>query len=60
MPEHIERLIQSDPLADFVILCDQLNTHKSESLVRFIAQTLGDVQVLESGSNTFSAQTNKY
>lgn len=44
--EHIERLIQSDPLADFVILCDQLNTHKSESLVRFIAQTLGDVQVL--------------
>jgi hypothetical protein len=44
--EHIERLIQSDPLADFVILCDQLNTHKSESLVRFIAQTLGDDQVL--------------
>lgn len=43
--EHIERLIQSDPLADFVILCDQLNTHKSESLVHFIAQTLGDDQV---------------
>jgi len=44
--EHIERLIQSDPTADFVILCDQLNTHKSESLVLFIAQALGDDQVL--------------
>jgi hypothetical protein len=44
--EHIERLIQSDPMAGFVILCDQLNTQKSESLVRLIAQTLGDDQVL--------------
>jgi hypothetical protein len=40
--EHIARLIQSDPKADFVILCDQLNTHKSESLVRLIAKVLGD------------------
>ena len=44
--EHIARLIQFDPHAGFVILCDQLNTHKSESLVRFIAQALGDDQVL--------------
>jgi transposase len=44
--EHIARLIQSDPKADFVILCDQLNTHKSESLVRLIANVLGDDQVL--------------
>jgi DDE superfamily endonuclease len=44
--EHIERLIQSDPDAGFVILCDQLNTHKSESLVRYIAKVLGDDQVL--------------
>jgi hypothetical protein len=44
--EHIARLIQSDPKASFVILCDQLNTHKSESLVCFIAQVLGDHQVL--------------
>jgi hypothetical protein len=44
--EHIERLIQSDPDAGFIILCDQLNTHKSESLVRLIAQVLGDTQVL--------------
>jgi DDE superfamily endonuclease len=44
--EHIARLIQSDPKGGFVILCDQLNTHKSESLVRLIAKVLGDDQVL--------------
>jgi hypothetical protein len=44
--QHIARLIQSDPKADFVILCDQLNTHKSESLVRLIAKELGDDQEL--------------
>ena len=44
--EHITRLIQSDPDAGFVILCDQLNTHKSESLVRLIAKVLGDDQDL--------------
>jgi hypothetical protein len=44
--QHIARLIQSDASADFVILCDQLNTHKSESLVRLIAKELGDDQEL--------------
>jgi len=45
--DHIGRLIQSaDPAAHLVILCDQLNTHKSESLVRLVAQTLGDEQEL--------------
>jgi transposase len=45
--DHIGRLIQSsDPAAKLVILCDQLNTHKSESLVRLVAQTLGDEQEL--------------
>jgi transposase len=44
--EHIARLIQSDATTSFVIVCDQLNTHKSESLVRFIAETLGDKQPL--------------
>jgi hypothetical protein len=44
--QHIARLIQSDPKADFVLLCDQLNTHKSESLVRLIAKELGDDQEL--------------
>jgi hypothetical protein len=45
--DHIGRLIQSaDPSAHLVLLCDQLNTHKSESLVRLMAQTLGDDQDL--------------
>jgi len=44
--QHIARLIQTDPKAGFIIVCDQLNTHKSESLVRFIAHTLGDEQEL--------------
>ncbi len=44
--DHIGRLIQSDPAAGLVILCDQLNTHKSESLVRLVARTLGDDQEL--------------
>jgi len=45
--EHIERLITSaDSLAELIILCDQLNTHKSESLVRLVASTLGDDQEL--------------
>jgi hypothetical protein len=44
--EHITRLIQSDPDAGFVILCDQLNTHKSKSLVRLIAKVLEDDQEL--------------
>jgi hypothetical protein len=45
--DHIGRLIQSvDPSAHLVLLCDQLNTHKSESLVRLIAKGLGDDQEL--------------
>jgi transposase len=43
---HIERMIKTDPDAPWVILCDQLNTHKSETLVRFIANAIGDDQVL--------------
>lgn len=43
---HIERMIQTDPDALWVILCDQLNTHKSETLVRLIAKAIGDDQAL--------------
>ena len=31
--EHIKGIVNSKPLAKHVIVCDQLNTHKSESLV---------------------------
>lgn len=38
---HIQQTIASDPEAEWVFVMDQLNTHKSESLVRFIAEVLG-------------------
>jgi DDE superfamily endonuclease len=44
--QHIQRLIQTDPQANFIIVCDQLNTHQSETLVRLIADVLGDKQDL--------------
>jgi transposase len=35
---HIEQTIASDPEAEWVFVADQLNTHKSESLVRLVAR----------------------
>ena len=35
---HIAQTIDSDPDAVWVFVTDQLNTHQSESLVRFVAQ----------------------
>jgi transposase len=34
---HIKAIVASDPTKNHVIVADQLNTHKSESLVRWIA-----------------------
>lgn len=34
---HIAQTIETDPSAEWVFVVDQLNTHKSESLVRLIA-----------------------
>lgn len=42
----IDRLVQTDPNSRWVVLCDQLNTHKSESLVRYVAQAVHDTQDL--------------
>jgi hypothetical protein len=36
--EHIRRTIQTDPQAQWIFVMDQLNTHKSETLVRLVAQ----------------------
>jgi transposase len=36
--EHIKNSVARDPLAEWVFVSDQLNTHKSESLVEFVAQ----------------------
>ncbi|WP_300800272.1 transposase [uncultured Acetatifactor sp.] len=34
-------LVETDPEASWTFVCDGLNTHKSESLVRFVAQQCG-------------------
>jgi len=36
--EHIEKTIDRDPQAKWIFIVDQLNTHKSESLVRMVAE----------------------
>lgn len=38
---HIARTVDLDPDARWVFISDQLNTHKSESLVRFVAKRIG-------------------
>ena len=35
---HIRRTVELDPEAEWIFLVDQLNTHMSESLIRFVAQ----------------------
>lgn len=37
----VEALVNTDPKASWTFVCDGLNTHKSESLVRFVAQSCG-------------------
>jgi transposase len=36
--EHVAQLVRTDPTAGWIFVMDQLNTHKSESLVRWVAQ----------------------
>ena len=38
---HIESVISGDPAAGWIFIADQLNTHKSESLVRLVASKCG-------------------
>ena len=54
---HIEQTVSLDPEGTWIFIVDQLNTHKSESLVRFVAQACdidedlgikGKVGILES------------
>jgi hypothetical protein len=35
---HVKQIADTDTQAKHVIICDQLNTHKSESLVKFVAE----------------------
>lgn len=36
--EHIKRSISANPEGEWIFVSDQLNTHKSETLVRFVAE----------------------
>jgi putative transposase len=36
--EHIRRTIETDPQGQWIFVMDQLNTHKSEALVRLVAE----------------------
>jgi transposase len=38
--EHVKDIVSTKPDGVHVIICDQLNTHKSESLVRYIARVI--------------------
>jgi hypothetical protein len=38
---HIEQTVAQDPEGTWIFIVDQLNTHRSESLVRFVAQACG-------------------
>lgn len=44
--QHVKKIVATKPEAKHVIICDQLNTHKSVSLVTWIAQTIGDTKDL--------------
>ena len=37
----VKNLVNTDPTASRTFVCDGLNTHKSESLVQFVAQARG-------------------
>jgi len=39
--QHIERTIAGDPEAQWIFVLDQLNTHKSEALVKLVADHIG-------------------
>jgi len=43
---HIRQTVALAPDAQWIFIVDQLNTHKSESLVRFVAETCGLEQEL--------------
>lgn len=46
----VEALINTDPKASWIFVCDGLNTHKSESLVRYVAEACGmDLELGEKG-----------
>ena len=49
---HLKQVIATDPEGEWVIILDQLNTHKSESVVRLVAQYCNmDIKLGEKGKS---------
>jgi transposase len=44
--QHVAQTVASDPEAEWIFICDNLNTHSSESLVRWVAEACGIKQNL--------------
>lgn len=43
---HIRATVETDPQGEWIFICDQLNTHKSESLVNLVAELCGIEEAL--------------
>lgn len=43
---HIKSIIELNPTEKHIIVCDQLNTHKSESLVKYVAEQINYIDDL--------------
>lgn len=55
---HIARTVDTDPDAEWIFLVDRLNTHMSESLVKFVAERCGVPDTL--GKKTTAASSNRW
>jgi hypothetical protein len=54
---HIARTVSIDPTGEWIFVVDNLNTHASESLVRWVAEQCGVQDSL--GKKTFAASSNR-
>lgn len=51
----VEALVHTDPEASWTFICDGLNTHKSEALVRFVSEACGmEIELGKKGNVEFS------
>jgi transposase len=55
--EHIARTVNIDPTGEWIFVVDNLNTHASEGLVRWVAEACGLGDSL--GKKTFAASSNR-
>jgi transposase len=55
--EHLARTVNIDPTGEWIFVVDNLNTHASESLVRWVAEECGLHDSL--GKKTFAASSNR-